>query len=308
MKNIGFVMITDEKYLHYSLFTASSIQTRNPNVKKVLILVNCINKKGHLESMAQSLKITFIYAEEEPDLIRFSHEMKMLKVLEQRHVPTTTFFKLTLIQFFKNQFDRIVYLDTDLLLIRDLEELCQLELMGCPIGAVRDSRSRELANDRKVKKYFNAGILVFDLNHEHIECLGNTLLTQLQKSKNLKYQDQDVLNVVFDEKWFEIPKKFNFQIAFRYPEKKQDLDSIVIVHFIGPLKPWKIRLGYYHEKWESEYIKFQTAHPNLMPVINPSQASLRIKFLIYFSTFPLFNIIPLSIRVVLASLISKKFN
>lgn len=300
-------MIADEKYLQYSLFAASSIKIANLNVKKVLILVNCIDQKSQLDDLARELNLTLIYAEEEPELIRFLQEMMMLKVSEKRHVTTTTFLKLALIRYFKNQFDRIVYLDTDLLLIGDLQELCQLDLMGFPIGAIRDFRSSELADNTQVRKYFNAGILVIDLNHEHIESLGEILVTQLHESKNLKYQDQDVLNKVFDEKWFEIPNRYNYQIAFRYPAKKHNLESIAIFHFVGPLKPWKLRLGQYHEIWESEYRKFQITHHNLIPVINPRQASLGIRILMVASTIPLFGILPISIRIVLANFISKKF-
>lgn len=307
MKTFGFVMLADEKYLPYCLFAASSIKTHSLKIKKVLILVNCIDQKSQLEDIAREYELTLIYAEEEPELIWFLHEMKMLKVSEKRYVTTTTFLKLILIRYFRNKFDRIVYLDTDLLLFGGLDELFSLDLEDSPIGAIRDFRSRELVNNSNVRKYFNAGLLVFDLNHAHIESLAENLLTQLQTSRNSKYQDQDVLNAVFDEKWFEISNRYNFQIAFRYPDKKHNLESIAVFHFVGPFKPWKVRLGRYHESWESEYKKFQTAHPHLIPVIYPRQASLGIRILISASTIPLISILPLSIRVVLASLISKKF-
>jgi lipopolysaccharide biosynthesis glycosyltransferase len=307
METIGYVLITDEKYLHYSLFTASSIKVCSPNVKRILILMNCLDQKDKLLVIARELKLTLIFTEETIEFSRISQELIKLNVLKKRHVTNTTYLKLSLIPYFANQFDRIVYLDIDLLLIGDIDELCEFDLMGYPMGAVKDFRSSHLAKNIQVRRYFNAGLLVFDLTHPVIDSLGEILLFQLQKSNTLRYQDQDVLNIVFDRKWFEIPDRYNYQIAFRYPKVNHNLESVRIFHFVGPLKPWKVRLGKYHQIWESEYRNFQSAHESLMPEITSKKASFALKVLARASTTPLSNMLPISIRMVLANFLSKKF-
>ena len=306
MQRVGFILITDKNYLYYSLFVASSIKIKKPNSKKVLILVNCLDQKVHLSFIARELELTLVFVEEVATFSKFSQEMIRLDVSKKRHVTNTSYLKLLLIQHFENQFDRIIYMDIDLLLMGNLDELCNMDLQGYPIGGIKDFRNRQLTRNRKNKKYFNAGLLVIDLSHTQIEYLGEALISQIQESKNFRYQDQDILNNVFDCAWFEIPNDYNYQIAFRYPSRNLNLESLKVIHFIGPLKPWKVRLGRYHEIWESKYMDFQLAHQSYIPMIHPKKTTVGLRILIAASTIPVSNILPISIRIILANFLTKK--
>lgn len=306
MQRVGFILITDENYLYYSLYLASSIKINKSNSKKVLILVNCLNQKAHLSVIASELQLTLVFAEEVTEFSTFLPELTKLDISSKRHVSITVYLKLLLIQYFKSQFDRVIYMDIDLLLVGDLDELCDIDLHGLPIGGIKDFRNRQLAKNRQIEKYFNAGVLVIDLTHKQIDYLGEALLAKVQESKNFRYQDQDIFNEVFAGLWFEISNAYNYQIAFRYPSKSENLEFLKVVHFIGPLKPWKVRLGRYHEMWEAEYINFKTAHQSYIPTVHSKKAKFVLRILISASTVPVSNLLPISFRIILANILTKK--
>ena len=71
-----------------------------------------------------------------------------------------------------------------------------------------------------------------------------------------EYMDQDVLNIIFENSWFELGQKFNHfsEEMLRIYSNKVDP---VIVHFAGPFKPWHYPVASdYHHEWriaEREY-------------------------------------------------------
>ena len=101
---------------------------------------------------------------------------------------------------------RVIYLDADLLVCRDVEELWQLNMDNYSLAAVRDvgfDHNIMLAEpitaglvDRQ--RYFNSGVLVMNL--DRIRAQGNLAargLEYLRQHPNAMTPDQDALNVLF---------------------------------------------------------------------------------------------------------------
>jgi lipopolysaccharide biosynthesis glycosyltransferase len=151
--------------------------------------------------------------------------------------------------------DRCIYLDADLLVLRDLTEAFEMELDGNIAAAVRDICIRLKHDDpmlkrrlklRDEKNYFNAGFMVMELNAWRREQLSNKLVKlSIDRFDDLHSQDQDALNVVLEDRTRIMEVSWN---TIQY-EKPMPLAGN-IVHLIGSVKPWHLR---YKDKFCEAY-------------------------------------------------------
>lgn len=150
-----------------------------------------------------------------------------------------TLFKLKV--FDLTQFDKIVFLDSDMLVLKNIDHLFEMPHMSS-VGA-----GQELHSDW-VK--LNSGLMVIEPNHE--EYLGlERLIDQVYREKTeagLGIGDQDVIQAYYDKLWFEsdrlhLSSVYNTMLGYAgYMQKNgaiTGLDDIYVYHFTGKQKPWR---------------------------------------------------------------------
>jgi lipopolysaccharide biosynthesis glycosyltransferase len=166
------------------------------------------------------------------------------------HVSKMTYARLLLPRLFPETVSRILYLDTDLLVLSDLAPLWQTDLNGYPFAAVPDFYYhthflREGLDPEKnrarypglppVKEYFNAGVLLIDLGRWRKEGISEKALDYLHRHAGLPNMDQDALNYVCPNLWKRLDLRWNVQDHIH----RVIGDDAGIVHFVTKLKPWK---------------------------------------------------------------------
>ncbi|KAJ7505294.1 glycosyltransferase family 8 protein [Mycena galericulata] len=140
--------------------------------------------------------------------------------------------------------ERVLYLDADVLVVRSLKDLWRTDLEGKPLGAVRDVG---YPNGHEIKgPYFNAGVMLLDL------ALARKRFSELEAlamQENLRFLDQDALNLHFRGEWIAIRQEYNAQGLGTYADLHSvDREELAahfdamkaqprIVHFTGPLHP-----------------------------------------------------------------------
>lgn len=143
--------------------------------------------------------------------------------------------------------DRILYLDCDIAILKSLAKLYEIDLKPNQYAAaVHDlgyeghmERMGFEQNDNNF--YFNAGVILFDLNKMRADNIQDKLFDYLKNNyQKLSYSDQDVLNAVLLGRVCPLDKEFNFITPNFYFNNKRD---ITIAHFAG-MKPWSI--GFYN--------------------------------------------------------------
>jgi lipopolysaccharide biosynthesis glycosyltransferase len=169
------------------------------------------------------------------------------------HVSRMTYARLQIPALFAETGGKVLYLDTDILVLDDLSALMRADLDGAAIGAVHDFHvdanlkeglvSRTVGVPR-VRQYFNAGILLLDID----ACLRRQVMERairhLQAHPATPYADQDALNVACDGDWAPLAGRWNFQDHHMTPMARlPDMQRPAIVHFITSSKPWKPRSG-----------------------------------------------------------------
>jgi len=173
--------------------------------------------------------------------------------------------------------ERVIYLDSDMVVLGDLGELWDVEMGGHGLLAVQDQgvpyvdAGRALAHIDAVRphlvqergvanweelgldptaKYLNSGLLVLDLDAWRREGLSSRLVECLRRNREHAWDaDQYALNVVFAGRWGELDLRWNAAPAlFMYPSPaespwddatwKRVTDAPQIVHYVGRWKPW----------------------------------------------------------------------
>ena len=107
--------------------------------------------------------------------------------------------------------DKILYIDSDTLVLGDVSEAYNYDMNG-HLGMVLESVAPYLAEPLGLDRYFNSGVLLMDVNYWKDEAFKKTFLEHLDKNAE-KYTapEQCLLNDFFREEICELPMRFNMQ-------------------------------------------------------------------------------------------------
>lgn len=193
--------------------------------------------------------------------------------------------KITYARFFVDDFipeaSRCVYLDSDLIVLRDVCELAAIDLEGNVIAAALDISTRANGGQieicqklgiRDPQKYFNAGVLVVDLDRYRREKIQQTLVdVSIEMFDKLDVQDQSAFNVVLQDSVKIIPHLWN---TVQYETDENFKDGIV--HLIGHVKPWHPDYDYKFADLFFHYLDM-TAYKGKRPMSLGGAAALQAK-------------------------------
>lgn len=168
--------------------------------------------------------------------------MSELPVLN--HLNITAYFRLFIPDLLPEHVQKVIYLDSDLIVTHDLAELWSLDFADYPLLAARCQtipyvshkwgvlRYRDLGISPDTK-YFNSGVLVINVDKWRNERLGFKILEySVQNQDYILNADQDGLNAILANRWLEIDPRWNVP-SYRYTESA----SPYIIHMLGG-KPW----------------------------------------------------------------------
>lgn len=165
------------------------------------------------------------------------------------HISTATYARLLIPKLFPAEVRRVIYLDADMLVLADLGALWTTDLSGKPLGAVTDLIDGIVKQGEsgwedvpQVAAYFNAGVLLMDLEAWRKERVSERALEYLVQHPNTRMADQDALNVACDGRWEPLAARWNVAC-----HRHGDIGVLpvserpAIAHFITFRKPWIAR-------------------------------------------------------------------
>lgn len=173
---------------------------------------------------------------------------RFARMATRSHISPMTYARFLLSETLPSELQRVLYVDSDILVLQDLEALCVADLGGACIGATLDTwlDPRIKANDPcckeapRVSDYFNAGVLLIDMDRWRTMQVEPRALDYLTENPQTPFSDQDALNVVLEHDWRALSERWNFQghqevnFSTMAPGKWPG-----IVHFVTAAKPWK---------------------------------------------------------------------
>ena len=189
--------------------------------------------------------------------------------------------RLNLDQYLSRDYDRVLYLDSDILALAPLQNLLNTDLEDKIIAAVPDVGFLGFVMPKLQRRmialglegngdYFNSGVMLFNWN----ETLRQGILAQtravLNTNKTLESPDQDALNLVLKNRWKALDYRWNVAGLERLYLNLAPF----VVHFTGR-KPWSARRSskdrkyfrYYEAKLrESPWPQFVSKHLTLAAI------------------------------------------
>jgi lipopolysaccharide biosynthesis glycosyltransferase len=238
----------------YLAHTATMLQSLLANHRDVPVHVHFMPAPG-VSRGRQSRLVEMVSGE--------GAEISVLRVPDERlaGLPTKGFTrKATWYRIFlpelRPELDRILYLDSDLLVLDSVVELFDSELLGNRVAAVTNvfqpnhlHRPAELGLAHP-HDYFNAGVLLMDLERmRQGDCTSALISYGRRNAGRIDWRDQDVLNVVLGSRRLPLHPRWNVMNSFRWAHAgdvfgRAHLDEAcrdpAIRHFEGPddNKPW----------------------------------------------------------------------
>lgn len=165
-------------------------------------------------------------------------------------------------------YDRVLFLDADLLILGDLDPLMHCDLGGLsaaavvhfpPMSVMRVAVPKSRRGDANPEApYFNAGVVLFDVRRWQERSIGLRSRAFLSRYPATRILDQDAWNVVLSGDWRVLDKEWNVPagpmddapilrgLSHMNPAITEELRSWEpaqqhprILHYVGQPKPWE---------------------------------------------------------------------
>jgi lipopolysaccharide biosynthesis glycosyltransferase len=192
------------------------------------------------------------------------------------HISLAAYFRLLLPAALPHAVEKVLYLDSDLIVVDSLRDLWESALAENSIGAVEEHNQEferirlGLGGDSLV---FNAGVMLIDLDRWRREnILANGLEFASTHPERIKHWDQDVLNSLLDTRWLPLDWRWNaLPHLWMHPEyadvstplgQQAELARAnpAVIHFAGSgvTKPWHHRCTH---PWRQRYLEIRQQTP-----------------------------------------------
>lgn len=136
------------------------------------------------------------------------------------------------------QEDKALYLDCDLVVTKNLDNLFETDLQEYPLAAVRDYGGRVYYG----REMFNAGVLLINNRLWKQENMSQRLIDLTNEwHDKVDQADQSILNMLFENRWIELEFDNNHVVIhkqFTDYELPAGQDYPGIIHYLSHRKPW----------------------------------------------------------------------
>lgn len=253
----------------YALFTSIFYNNRkNYIVFHVIATGLTIQQQDELRSYCEVNNSEIIFYQIDEDYVK-----SLVYIPDETHFTIATYYRLFFHMMLPPEVEKLLYIDSDTIVLGDLATLFNIDIGTAPIGAVPDSypQIRYDLGMSKREDYFNAGVLLINIPTWKLHKVTENAIDFIAKfPEKIKYVDQDALNATLINKWYRLDKKYNltwFDVSLQVPKNELVKDK-VIIHYTTAQKPWncltrnKLR-SYYHKylklspkKHEAKYVDF----------------------------------------------------
>lgn len=183
-----------------------------------------------------------------------------------------TYYRLLAPGLLPSDLDRILYLDIDMIVVGNIENIYQSEFhgnyfMAAPDTSVGIDVMKKKLRMQKDSVYINAGVLLMNLNllREEFD-LDEAIGYAVKFPDRVSSCDQDVINALYHKRIGYLEWEYNYEARFhtiseilRYPFRlKRLLGQIKIIHYMGGEKPWKPG---FNGKFLREYFRYARHTP-----------------------------------------------
>ena len=244
----------DNNFIEYLYtFTLSLITNiSDDNIINLYILDGNIEEKNKLiiEKIVHNTKHKIIFIK--PNIEKYNNWFDKIIINKEYYSPAV-FYRLEIPSLIPNV-DKVLYLDCDIIVNKDISDLYNIDIDNYYICAIEEE-GRAAKTRKKIfnlDHYFSSGVML--INNKM--WINNGVKEDFETFFNLNYNkimtvDQDIINCVFKDKIKSLDKKFNY---YPFNETQNDIPSenLYIIHYSSYLaKPLNenIKINWYLEEF-----------------------------------------------------------
>ena len=273
-ESVNIVFATNDDYACYMAVALKSLLD-NRDVEKlydIIILESNVTNENMamITSMCDSEKVSIRFVNSDD----IYETMDTSKLFCHLHFSKEMYLRLFIPQIMPT-YKKVIYLDCDTLITGDISKLMDVDLGSDYVAAVRDYNT--IVNFRafpNVKTYFSVNLKLKDINNyvnsgvllmnipEMLKIdMSKEIFDLLDYYKEFLYPDQDILNLICEDKIKIIPNSWNYVVITNTRliqddyfknlavEFVQGIANQYVIHFLSEIKPWKYPNMYYGHIW-----------------------------------------------------------
>lgn len=231
----------DNNFIKYTIVAIKSLITNASSEHQYIIHVLHTDISNEMMAVARRMATSNIQI----DFVNVTDYMKTVdqKLPIRDYYTSTTYYRFFIAEMF-TEYDKAIYLDSDMIILGDVADLYNHELGNNLLGAVREQVmlqvetygeyvDKVLGLDHNL--YFNAGMMLINCK---LFRKSNVLVRFLELLNTYHFvvtQDEDYLNVICKNKVLWLHSKWNTEIFGKLPCEEKE---IKIMHYNMASKPW----------------------------------------------------------------------
>ena len=209
-------------------------------------------------------------------------EFDDMPALDNASVTKAAYYRLELAELLPESINKVLYLDGDIIVRKNLDDLWNMNISEYALAAVPDNNM-----DLDLRSgYFNSGVMLVNLKYWREHNLREDYYRFIQDHPDqIKLWDQDVLNNVLKDQKLLLPVKYNLACGWLWKKSGTNLEDFkdqiddatndpVIIHYTIPNKPWTTNCRHPYRNIFLKY-KSQTIWKDI-PLVENRPLKLRI--------------------------------
>ncbi|WP_439883023.1 glycosyltransferase family 8 protein [Pontibacter sp. MBLB2868] len=260
---IHVAICLDKNYLEpfYALLTSIILNNKNNNI--------VIHTIASDISETTKAEITSYLNTKNSQIFFYKIDLSIFENLPYNGWSIAMYYRLCIPLILPKNITRVLYLDTDIIVIGDLEELYNVDLSSYPIAAVCDHYgTRSELGICKKGNYFNSGVILINITEWKNQQITHRVVDYIRNNASkIIFPDQDSLNAVLNNNWKKLDIRYNLTYHFVSPILNKKLINLflkdkVIIHYTTKHKPWKITCD---NRLRFLYFKYLKKSPKRVP-------------------------------------------
>ncbi len=258
---IEIALITDDNYVPQTITLIESLLKNKEEQTEYSIHIVCSSLSTENILLLSKYNVELVYVKDEFEQFNHTH----------LYVSSAALFKFNLPKIFKN-YDKILYLDVDMIVQKDLTPLYNIQLRDAYAAVVQDIQcvlSNKDHRRNKLRYYFNSGMMLLNLKKMREDDISSKLIDYKLNFPEGKYMDQDAFNCIFSENIILLSPTYNY---IPYSWRKYSREKIMsffhitkeeykllasnkadIIHYAGKDKVWKKKYMSGSDIWAKYY-------------------------------------------------------
>ena len=258
---IPIAMICDENFVMQTCVALTSMRRNKASntVYEIYVIMADCSKEAEVDILAQSAEAFHVHV-----IVSSVAEYEEIKQIT--HISIAGLLKFDICDML-SQYDKILYLDGDIIVRKDLQDLYNVDLQDNYVACVVHSLGI-VSGEKKM----NSGVMLLNAKKIREENTKKILFETRKALGDRKSMDQETFQIVFADKKMFLEPKYNIMMdkidyekkyysinsynqfyGTTYKSRKEILDSAVIMHYTGAVKPWKYRFAKGFNEWFKYY-------------------------------------------------------